>query len=277
MRAVPLGRSPTLAGHASPPGRNLRSTEIRGGTGAFVDPLEGAPASDAPHGGLWRSLPGSRMTPVRGQPAIPAEPVSFILLVRHGRTVLNAEGRFRGLEDPGLDETGRDEVSRVASDLRTAPLAAIYSSPLRRALETAGAIARPHHREVRVDPRLRDLDYGKWTGRTPEEVARADPDRFARFRADPDHEAPPGGENVASLRRRMDRSLRAIARRHVGETVVVVTHDIPIRVVRAEVARSPTATVWSLDVPTGSVWQLTVRDGSRTRIEPRKVPSTPVA
>ena len=96
-----------------------------------------------------------------------------VLLVRHGRTVLNAENRLRGRLDPDLDDVGRAEVHALAEELAALSPARVVSSPLRRAMQTAEAIARLAGVRVVVEHGLIDRDYGQWAGHTRDELIRA--------------------------------------------------------------------------------------------------------
>lgn len=93
-----------------------------------------------------------------------------VLLVRHGRTVLNAENRLRGRLNPDLDDVGRGEVELLAEDLAALHPARVVSSPLRRAMQTADAIGRRAGVRVVVEQGLIDRDYGQWAGHTRDEL-----------------------------------------------------------------------------------------------------------
>jgi broad specificity phosphatase PhoE len=95
-----------------------------------------------------------------------------VILARHGRTALNAQGRLRGLSDPPLDEVGIAEVGRLAEVLAPKHPMAVICSPLQRAVATAQAIGAASGVPVTVDARLNDRDYGPMTGRVREEVER---------------------------------------------------------------------------------------------------------
>ncbi len=184
----------------------------------------------------------------------------LVYLVRHGRTPLNAQGRFRGRENPSLDAVGRAEALRAADRLRNVVLREICSSPLDRARQTAQAIASPHALEVTVESDLRDLDYGSWSGRSPDEVAQTDGDLYRRFLSDPAEVTPPGGEAVRSAADRVVRALHRIALRNEGAVIAAVTHDVPIRLLLAHAAGRSAGGMWDLDVPTGSIRRLEVTD-----------------
>ena len=109
-----------------------------------------------------------------------------VLLVRHGRTVLNAENRLRGRLDPELDAVGLAEVDALAEELAAREPARVVSSPLRRAVQTAEAIARRAGVRVQVDRGLIDRDYGSWAGHTKDELI----DRWGSVDAAPGVERP---------------------------------------------------------------------------------------
>lgn len=179
-------------------------------------------------------------------------------LVRHGRTALNAEGRYRGRLDPPLDDVGRAQADEAAASLAGAPLVAVLASPLVRATETARPIAAGHDLAVEPLVAVTDLDHGRWTGLTPVEAEALDPDGFALFREDPLACVPPGGEPVAELAARMREAMRVLAAGFPGADVVVVTHEIPIRVLLASILALEGSRPWELDVPTGSIAELRI-------------------
>ncbi|MDN5767632.1 MAG: histidine phosphatase family protein [Humibacillus sp.] len=144
------------------------------------------------------------------------QPSPIMILVRHGRTTLNATGRLRGHSDPPLDETGTADVARLAN--RLAPLLAdhrphrILSSPLVRATQTAHAIADRAGLTVAVDDRLLDRDYGRWNGELTDEVVK----QWGSV------DAAPGVESRASVAARV-RGL--LAEPVTDAPLVLVTHD----------------------------------------------------
>ncbi|MBM4450796.1 MAG: histidine phosphatase family protein, partial [Chloroflexi bacterium] len=91
-----------------------------------------------------------------------------LLIIRHGRTEWNRVERFRGRADIPLDEVGRKQAEATASRIAEWQLNTVYSSPLRRAMETAEALARPAGLEVKKLPDIIDIDYGQWQGLSPE-------------------------------------------------------------------------------------------------------------
>ncbi len=184
-----------------------------------------------------------------------------VYLVRHGRTALNAQGRFRGRNDPPLDEVGWEEARWATACLRRTPLVAIFSSPLQRAVQTAGEIAKEHGLPVGIAPELADLDYGAWAGRTRADVESVDPDLYKRFRSRPEEVTPPGGESVAAARERVEQVLYRIAEGRGDRDVVAVTHELPIRLLAAHAKDLRGTAFWRAPIPTGSVTEVLVWPG----------------
>jgi probable phosphoglycerate mutase len=151
-----------------------------------------------------------------------------LILIRHGETAWNRERRMQGQTDTPLSDTGRAQADAVGRRLARHPFAALYSSDLSRAWETAAAIARAHvqDHDIRREPALRERTFGVFEGLTYDEMAQRYPDEHARFSArDPDY-AVPGGESPRQFFERSLACLEAIARAHEGESVVVVTHGL---------------------------------------------------
>ena len=151
-----------------------------------------------------------------------------ILLVRHGETDWNAERRVQGTTDRPLNDTGRAQARALADRLAEVPLAAVYSSDLSRALETARAVADTRDLRVTPDPRLRERDFGTWEGMTDLEIL----ERFPEASTGPWGDA----ETRSELELRVLAALRRISERHTGETVLVVTHGGPLRAMLAHVS-----------------------------------------
>ena len=189
------------------------------------------------------------------------ERVTTVLVVRHGRTALNAQGRFRGRDDPPLDEVGLAEVEHTATEIASRsggrPVAAIASSPLVRARQTAEAIGLATGREPSVMDELNDLDHGSWTGLTAEEAQTRDPQEYEVFRRDPRSALPPGGESLAEVERRIRSAIASLAARYPGEEVVAVSHEIPIRLLISGVCQIDGPDLWDIALPTASINVLT--------------------
>jgi probable phosphoglycerate mutase len=147
-----------------------------------------------------------------------------ILLVRHGETDWNAAGRIQGHSDTPLNAAGRLQARRAAQRLAREPIRALYSSDLARAFETATIIGVPLGLTVVASPQLRERRYGEWEGLTAAEIQAHYPEQFAIWRARSTDFAPPQGETRNEILTRALAELQTIARRHVREMVVVVSH-----------------------------------------------------
>lgn len=149
---------------------------------------------------------------------------AILTLVRHGETSANLAGVWHGSTDAPLTERGREQALRVARFLHESfgDASAVYSSPLLRARETAGAIASLLGLELRVDADLSEYHLGSWEGKTYRELHETHR-LWDEMRRDPDF-APHGGESPRAVTLRITAALRRIGGGHAGERVIVVTH-----------------------------------------------------
>ena len=162
-----------------------------------------------------------------------------LILVRHGQTDWNQERRYQGQADPPLNDQGRQQARELAARLAGERVSAIYSSDLRRALETAQIIAHGLTALIQVDPRLREISLGKWEGMLyPDILAQYETLWWSRER-DPMNVRPPGGENVAEFSLRVHAIASEISSRHPGSQVLVVTHGLVIAVLKCIVQGIP--------------------------------------
>ncbi|MBW3627749.1 MAG: histidine phosphatase family protein [Gemmatimonadetes bacterium] len=152
-----------------------------------------------------------------------------VFLVRHGATILTAEDRFAGSSDVPLADYGRDQAQRLALRLAGEAVAAVYASPLGRAVETAQILARPHRLDVRERSELREISHGRWEQMTRQEVEAEYPEEVAAWDDDPFTFAPAGGESGLAVTSRALPALIDIVRAHPGENVIVVSHKATIR------------------------------------------------
>jgi broad specificity phosphatase PhoE len=152
-----------------------------------------------------------------------------LILVRHGETDTNKARLALGQADVELNEHGRWQAQRLAASLKHEPIAAIYSSPLKRALATAEPIASSHGLEVQVDDGLIEMDIGEMEGLTFQQVR----ERYPHFLqvwlgGQAAHEAMPGGECLLDVQERVWQSIDRIRERQEHGTVAAVTHNFVI-------------------------------------------------
>jgi probable phosphoglycerate mutase len=160
-----------------------------------------------------------------------------LLLVRHGTTAMTRAHQVSGVRtDPWLDANGREQARRLGARLAAAGVTAdvVVASPLRRARETADAIAAAIGVEVVEDAGLVECDFGDWEGLTPAEIARTDAAAQRQWFGDATF-TPPGGESLADLDERVTAAMAAwtdrLAGRPGGARAIVVTHVTPIKAV----------------------------------------------
>ena len=192
--------------------------------------------------------------------------MTTILLARHGETDWNREGRFQGHADPPLNRTGRAQAVDLSVALMAEQLAAVYSSPLRRALETAEVLATSHGLEpVPIDD-LREVDVGSWSGLTRAEVEERFPAQFARWL---DYgQGWEDGETYEEMGRRAVDALLRVAAAHDGGRVLAVTHGGPIRAAFAFADGTTHAEARRLGPRIGNTFvaELAVADGALRRV-----------
>jgi len=188
--------------------------------------------------------------------------VTTILLARHGETDWNRERRWQGLADHSLNARGREQARALAEQLEPLPLSAIYASDLRRAHETALIIAERKGLAVTPMRELREIDVGSWTGLSYDEVKERFPDGYKQMRTRTGT-GWDGGESYAEMVGRVLEAVCRIAREHPGDAVLVVTHNGPIRAVRAHALGLNFATDRSAAPHVDGVrlWAFTVADG----------------
>ncbi len=192
--------------------------------------------------------------------------MTTILLARHGETDWNREGRFQGHADPPLNRTGRAQAVDLSVALMAEDLAVVFSSPLRRALETAEVVAASHGLEpVPVDG-LREVDVGSWSGLTRAEVEERFPEQFARWL---EHgQGWEDGETYEEMGRRAVAALLGLAAAHDGERVLAVTHGGPIRAAFAFADGTTHAESRRLGPQIGNAFvaELAIADGALRRL-----------
>ena len=147
-----------------------------------------------------------------------------IVLVRHGETELNTAGVFRGRADVGLNERGRIQAEAVAAALSGVPVAAVFASPMIRALDTARAVASPHDLKPVVDPAFNNIDLGEWQGREKGRIRREQPELWRLWMEDPDALRIPGGESLADVRERAYARTLELVDEHRDTRMVIVSH-----------------------------------------------------
>ena len=157
-----------------------------------------------------------------------------LLLLRHGQTELSVQRRYSGRGNPPLTELGRQQAEAAARYLGSrGGVAAVISSPLQRAHDTATAAAKRLGLDVAVDDDLIETDFGRWEGLTFSEAAERDPDLHRGWLRDTSTE-PPDGESFDAVNLRVSRARDRIIAEHAGDTVLLVSHVTPIKMLLRE-------------------------------------------
>jgi probable phosphoglycerate mutase len=169
-------------------------------------------------------------------------PTTKVLLIRHGETDDNRALVFQGQQGRGLNARGRDQAARLAARLVqiAAPIASLYASDLERAKETAEILGRALGLVPALDPALREVDIGAWTGLSYADVQAHFPEEWAAWQRGEDlHRG--GGESYAELGARMLGAIGRLADAHPGEVVAAVSHGAAIKTLVSRVLGQGTA------------------------------------
>lgn len=179
---------------------------------------------------------------------------THILLIRHGQTVWNQEVRFRGQTDIPLDETGQRQAAKTAEYVAARwSLQAVYASPMRRAVQTAQAIAEAQGLQAQPLDGLLDIHFGEWQGLTVAEVRERYPDLLRAWWTAPHTVRFPGGESLDDVRARATAALRWVVEHHPDQTVALVAHTVVNRILLCAILDLGNEYFWHWDQRTCAV------------------------
>lgn len=159
-------------------------------------------------------------------------PQTRLILIRHGETDWNIEGRYQGQEDPPLNEQGLKQARQLARDIAKLDIDVLYSSPLLRASQTAEIIQLHLNIPLFIEPRLKEIHQGDWQSRLRSEIERLYPDLFRRWETDPWEVTPPNGESLYQVQTRVHEALEEILARHANRSIGIVAHRIPLALIK---------------------------------------------
>jgi broad specificity phosphatase PhoE len=180
--------------------------------------------------------------------------MSTLFFVRHVEHVLQHEVLLGRSDGAPVSVNGERQLTDLLARFRNQQIDAVYSSPRQRARATAQAIRPAQALPVQICDDLDELDYGVWSGRRFDELAR-DP-HWQRWNEARSSTCPPGGESMALLQERMLRYVRDTASAHSGEVLICVTHAEPIRALILHICGLPLDEFARVDVPPGGVTQI---------------------
>ena len=160
--------------------------------------------------------------------------MTTLYMTRHGITEWNMkEGRYCGckvVSDIDLHPLGIMQAEALAERLKDEPLKAVYSSPMKRAVQTAEKLAKPHGLEIATVYGFRERSYGDWEGLTVRDIDEQFPGSYRQYEEDPGAYSPPGGESGFQVGDRVIESVEIIAENHPEDSVVLVTHEATNRI-----------------------------------------------
>jgi broad specificity phosphatase PhoE len=202
-----------------------------------------------------------------------------MILVRHGQTMWNAGStsgeHFRGQIDVDLNETGRAQAQAVARCLAAVDVAAIYASPLQRAIHTAQPLAERRGLKVQTFQGLLDIHYGEWGGRSFDDVAAQWPDLYAQWRTEPHRVQIPDGESLTDVRSRIRLGIQDVVARHDGEIIVLVGHQVVNKVLICFVLGLDNSAFWRIRQDTCCINRFDYHDGAFTVLTLNEVDHLP--
>ena len=182
--------------------------------------------------------PATHWRAAQGEPTVTA-------LLRHGQTPMSVQKRYAGRTDAPLTEVGVQQAAAAAKRLASAGLGVIVTSPLLRTVQTAQSVAAVTGAAVVTDDGFRETDFGAWEGLTFAEVRERWPAEISAWMADPEV-APPGGESFTDVSARVTAALDRVLAARAGQTVLIVSHVTPIKMLVAAALLAPPAALYRM-------------------------------
>jgi broad specificity phosphatase PhoE len=183
-----------------------------------------------------------------------------LILARHGETVWNVEKIYRGRADVNLDEVGIKQAELLGKYLSNWKLEAIYSSPVKRALDTANIVARYQKIGVYTAEGLIDFDYGEWQSLPEQEVTRLYPALLDEWHNNPHKVKMPGGESLEDVRRRAIEVVNDALSKYQG-SIVLVSHRVVIKVLICSLLGLDNSHFWNINQDVGGITIFNYVDG----------------
>jgi len=152
-----------------------------------------------------------------------------IIFVRHAESLWNPIGRYQGILDPELSERGHNQAKLIANALKKYNPTTLYSSPLKRTYQTAEYISKELNLQIIKNEDIIEINHGDWSGLLVEEVKEKYPEMFRQWLFEPHLVKFPNGESLEDVLDRVKKFLKYALEKHENETIVVVSHTVPIR------------------------------------------------
>jgi alpha-ribazole phosphatase len=167
-----------------------------------------------------------------------------LLLIRHGETSWNVEGKYTGQTDVPLNSTGERQATLMAKEFQNSPIEAIYSSDLIRAQRTAEVLSDKTGASLTIDPRLREINQGTWEGMHFSEIQKRFKGTLEKRRRNPLQVTPPKGESLAEVRERVLKAYQTILETHPDDLVAIVAHGIVLAIIKVHMQNLPFEVIW---------------------------------
>ena len=161
-----------------------------------------------------------------------------ILLVRPGVTEYDQQGRIQGTLDIPLCEDGRRQVTAMIEELRSQPIAAIYTSPNQCAEQTAAAIGEALDVKVKSIDKFENVDHGLWQGMLVDDVKTKQPKVYRQWLEQPETVCPPQGETIGAAEERLATAIAKLMKKHKSEGTVAIVAPEPLATVLCHVLRN---------------------------------------
>ncbi len=189
-------------------------------------------------------------------------PTTRLILVRHGRTDWSDQKRYCGWSDVPLNDRGRDQVGELGKKMHRHAVHKIYSSTMKRAVQSAGIVFAG--RLVELVEELREMSFGLWDGLTHQEIMAQDPQAYSQWLENPLQITPSGGEGLADLAQRVRKGLHKILEQNHGETVALFTHGGPIKIILCDVLEWELENIWNVQYDWAQACVIDFVDGKGT-------------
>lgn len=187
-----------------------------------------------------------------------------IHLLRHGETTMN--NGFRGRLDDPLSESGWRQMAAAVEDISSCDV--IVTSPLVRCAAFAREQSLRHRVPLMNEPRMQELDFGRWEGRTAGEILETEGDALNAFWRDPLHQSPPGGEDVGDFVQRVTEAWEKTIKFHQSKRILIFTHGGVIRVILCLVNGLAFEQMLGLSVPHAARYDIEVDHQSEYSLQP---------
>ncbi|MGN0954743.1 histidine phosphatase family protein [Dialister sp.] len=193
--------------------------------------------------------------------------MTTVYMVRHGETDWNAAHRMQGWSDIPLNERGRAQAACAAAELASVPFHAVYTSPLKRAVETADVIRGKKPIPLIPEQGLIEINLGRWDGHTPDEMDILYPGQYDLWRSCPGDVHIDGGETFAEVQERAWKAFLQILRNETGKTVLLVSHMGCLSTILFRIAGYPLNDLWKHPIGNAALCRILVKEDGTMTIE----------